>query len=317
MRYSFFFLSLLALLVCAMPVHAVSSDNKIIPPDKSYPSNKPTKAADGGCDDGKVLGWTGKRVACLDPSKGIAIGECDKGTVMSGIINGTMTCVNPTPRIICGEGKAIKKIKEGEFECIDVDEGTPGIVALDCGSGRVLHKAIDGKLTCISTSSLTAQCSRDLVLKGIVDGVPDCVAGPSSGNSGQPTVNCPKGTIVQSFDSEGNQVCIEPAIVGNATCPSGQSLLSHTNRSNSQGEITDCILWDAQPTGAVLGWYGKGSSYTYAYQKIGDANMINPGCSASSGGLPTCPSGSIGVGVDFCIANGVATKAAILCKAYK
>ncbi len=301
MRHSFFFLSLLALLVCSMPSQAATA-GKLFPPEATSTKN--------GCPKDKVLGWTGDRVACLDPSEGIAIGECTGGTVMTGIVNGEPVCVDATPSIICGEGKAIKKIHEGTFECIDVEEGTPGIVALDCGSGRVLHKAIDGKLTCISTSSLTAVCSGDLVLKGIVDGVPDCVAGPSSGSSEQPTVFCPKGTIVESFDSDGNQVCIQPAIVGDLACPSGQSLLRHVNYNSWQGEITDCKLWDAQPKGAILGWYGRSARY------IGAVGTATPGCK-TVGSLAECLGDGIVVGIDFCYKNGVTKSVAVLCKAYK
>ncbi|HBM90425.1 MAG TPA: hypothetical protein DD400_00890 [Rhodospirillaceae bacterium] len=248
MRNLLFFLALLALLVGPMPVHADKGD--LIPPDNKYSKKIPlnTKV---GCPNGKVLGWTGGSVACIDPTLGVSTGECPSGQVMTKIVGKTPTCKYPV-NAVCKEGQAIRILGPNSLTCIDVGGTTE--MNIDCRTAGYALRAvgINGNVTCIDVSSLTAMCPVGYFLTGIRNGEPNCLA-PAvvEGDYRCPENNSSEGYGLRKIDERGHYDC-EHLRSTNDRCPPGYAI-----NKIAGNRITKCVYTNGIPDGTRTWRNGK------------------------------------------------------------
>ncbi len=244
MRNLLFFLAFLALLVGTAPVHA-KTGGEVIPPYQGTDFTIGT----AGCSGGKVLGWTGTSVACINPTPGVSTGACPTGQVMTKISGQTPTCKYPV-NAVCEEGQAIQILGPNSLKCIDVGGTTE--MDIDCRTAGYALRAVgvNGAVTCIDVSSLTAMCPEGSILTGIRNGQPICQA---------PAViegdySCPKvgadGNGIREINEHGHLNC-EHLRSTHVSCPPGYAINKISN------EKLTCVFMNGTPLGGVS-WGSNG-----------------------------------------------------------
>ncbi|HBM90426.1 MAG TPA: hypothetical protein DD400_00895 [Rhodospirillaceae bacterium] len=327
MRNSLFFLALLALIVCAMPVQADKGD--AFPPDLSY--GGPREVTASACPSGRVMGWTGERVACVNPSYGISTG-CAAGQFLAKITKGVAKCIWPVDAV-CPDKQVLKELQNGNFACVGAGAG--GDLDIDCVTeGTALHKMADGIETCIKVtdnSTITAECTKEgEVLRGINRGSPVCVSVGGGGGGGSETWNadCGAGRAMRraSFGCSGGVCGVETdGLLGDVYCdPDFDHMYGkdwthmeywkylggfRQSKKVYSGVIYELGLFtDGIPFSNDLVWYGAGG--------VALGSRRDPACS-SSGKTAVCPVGMVMHSVAVCKGGSNVGNVAVRCNGYK
>ena len=115
----------------------------------------PPSGASGGvpCSGGKVLGWTGSGVKCIDPSPGVSTDSCPAGQVVSKVTKGKVECIVPPLTTGCGGNSAIQRLTNGQASCISIESegiggGTSTPLSISCPSGKFLKGISNGNPIC-------------------------------------------------------------------------------------------------------------------------------------------------------------------------
>ncbi len=316
MRNSLFFLALLALIVCAVPVKADSGD--AFPPDVSYSGAREVAAT--ACPSGRVLGWTGKRVVCVNPSYGVSTG-CKTGQFLAKITRGVAECIWPVDAV-CGDKQVLKELQNGSFACVGAGKG--GELDIDCVTeGTALHKMADGVETCIKVtdnSSLTAECTEEgKVLRGINKGSPVCTSvGSGSPPVGAWTADCGPGRAMRRVlfgGSDGVVGIRSDGLLGDNYCDPDRDIWNQKEWTHLEywkyvhgfsglKKVLTGVLYERSSgsTGIPLRswtatfWYGAGGV------RLGTGSY-NVGC-RSSGKAAACPVGTVMIAACVCPSNG-------------
>ena len=138
---------------------------------------------------------------------------CASGQVLKEITSGAAVCVNRDGSYGCGPNQVLRSLNNGTQSCVDMDK------AYNCGVNGVLQATSAGGAVCVDKDRGGASCTTGQVVRGVVNGVPQCggvPAQPLPSLSGVTTqhkdatwgpetkdYDCPNGTWVMGFSCTG------------------------------------------------------------------------------------------------------------------
>lgn len=167
----------LLLLACLMLLATPSAwAGQLFPPEDLTEVNRPNDS----CPDGRVLGWTGQAVRCINPTDGVTTNKCPAGQFPTGVTGGRVVCSATLTGITfsCGENHMLTGFDNGHPICaaVPASNNGNGNSSFRCPPGQIISGFHNNSPLCTAQAASTSNvsCPAGQVLTGITNGTPVC-----------------------------------------------------------------------------------------------------------------------------------------------